>query len=284
MDGSNAPIIIKRKKVIAGGGHHGGAWKVAYADFVTAMMAFFLLMWLLNATTEQQRKGIADYFSPTIPLSRVSGGGDGVFAGDSTFANDSFAEDGTGVLEHTPDADPESQGLGAPTTIAEAQAEEADRAETAALQEIEEMLNAASGESDLTDLARRHVVTRLTDEGLVIEIFALPGTPIFDAGTAQMRPVTAEIVGMVARLASLVTNEVAIDAHLATRSLVLADNPVWDLSAARAGTVRTALEAGGLDPERVARLTGHADRDPAVPEQAAPRNDRVEIVLLRSQG
>ena len=71
-----APIIIKRKKVIAGG-HHGGAWKVAYADFVTAMMAFFLLMWLLGATNEKQRKGIADYFNPTIPVNKVSGGGDG---------------------------------------------------------------------------------------------------------------------------------------------------------------------------------------------------------------
>ena len=70
-----APVIIKRKKIIKGGGHHGGAWKVAYADFVTAMMAFFMLMWLLNATTEQQRKGLADYFSPTIPIVRVSGGG-----------------------------------------------------------------------------------------------------------------------------------------------------------------------------------------------------------------
>ena len=69
------PLIVKRKKVIAGGGHHGGAWKVAYADFVTAMMAFFMLMWLLNATTEQQRKGIADYFSPTIPITRISGWG-----------------------------------------------------------------------------------------------------------------------------------------------------------------------------------------------------------------
>ena len=87
MAGQNsaAPIIIKRKKVIQGGGHHGGAWKVAYADFVTAMMAFFMLMWLLNATTEKQRKGIADYFNPTIPINRVSGGGDGAFGGDSVF-------------------------------------------------------------------------------------------------------------------------------------------------------------------------------------------------------
>ncbi|MGZ9812530.1 flagellar motor protein MotB [Pseudoroseicyclus sp. H15] len=281
---SNAPIIIKRKKVIAGGGHHGGAWKVAYADFVTAMMAFFLLMWLLNATTEQQRKGIADYFSPSIPLSRVSGGGDGIFAGDSMFAEDSFAEDGTGMLRQPPNPDVDSQGLGAPTTLAEAENSAVNDAETQALQEIEEMLNAASGESDLTDLARRHVVTRLTDEGLVIEIFALPGTPIFDEGTSQMRPVTEEIVDMVARLASLVTNDVAIDGHLSTRSVVLADNPVWDLSTARAGAVRQALESGGLDGGRISRLTGHADRDHAVPEPAAARNDRVEIVLLRSQG
>ena len=75
--GSNAPVIIKRKKIIKGGGHHGGAWKVAYADFVTAMMAFFMLMWLLNATTEKQRKGLADYFNPTIPINRISGGGEG---------------------------------------------------------------------------------------------------------------------------------------------------------------------------------------------------------------
>ena len=80
------PLIIKRKKKVSGGdGHHGGAWKVAYADFVTAMMAFFMMMWLLNATTEQQRKGIADYFSPTIPITRISGGGDGSFGGESVF-------------------------------------------------------------------------------------------------------------------------------------------------------------------------------------------------------
>ena len=78
-----APVIIKRKKVIAGGGHHGGAWKVAYADFVTAMMAFFMLMWLISATTEEQRKGIADYFNPTIFITQSALGGDGVFKGYS---------------------------------------------------------------------------------------------------------------------------------------------------------------------------------------------------------
>src|SRR6056297_3268960 len=102
------PVIIKRKKVVAEGGHHGGAWKVAYADFVTAMMAFFLLMWLLGATTEQQRKGIADYFNPTLPLDRVSGGGNGAsdkYATDSRQARGDVGllPEGASALEDRPD-------------------------------------------------------------------------------------------------------------------------------------------------------------------------------------
>ena len=93
---ADGDIIIKKVKKVSGGGHHGGAWKVAYADFVTAMMAFFLLMWLLNATTEDQRKGIADYFNPTIPVSQMSGGGAGALNGDSVLAERTLARTGTG--------------------------------------------------------------------------------------------------------------------------------------------------------------------------------------------
>ena len=92
-----APIIINRKKIINSSTHHGGAWKVAYADFVTAMMAFFMLMWLLNATTEKQRKGLADYFSPTISINRISGGGREMFGGESVLANESLPHQGTGM-------------------------------------------------------------------------------------------------------------------------------------------------------------------------------------------
>ena len=108
--GNAAPILIKRKKIINGGGHHGGAWKVAYADFVTAMMAFFMLMWLLNATTEKQRKGIADYFNPTIPVNRVSGGGDGAFGGDSTFTENTLAQNGTGATAAHPTESAQARG------------------------------------------------------------------------------------------------------------------------------------------------------------------------------
>ncbi|MEO0774578.1 MAG: flagellar motor protein MotB, partial [Pseudomonadota bacterium] len=94
--------IIKKKKIVKGDGHHGGAWKVAYADFVTAMMAFFLLMWLLNATTEKQRKGLADYFAPSIAINRVSGGGDGDFGGDSVFSEETLAQNGSGASNRHP--------------------------------------------------------------------------------------------------------------------------------------------------------------------------------------
>ena len=95
MDRKGNVIVIRRKTVVAGG-HHGGAWKVAYADFVTAMMAFFLLMWLLSTTDEQTRLGLADYFSPTIPIHDSRGGGDGPFDGDSMFSQDVLARDETG--------------------------------------------------------------------------------------------------------------------------------------------------------------------------------------------
>ncbi|MFT5741981.1 MAG: chemotaxis protein MotB [Paracoccaceae bacterium] len=270
---SNAPIIIKRKKVVAGGGHHGGAWKVAYADFVTAMMAFFMLMWLLNATTEQQRKGIADYFSPTLPINRISGGGEGMFGGTNIFTDQTLAQDGTGVRTVVPSDTPTEGGA------ADA-AQEA--AQVAALLEIEELLVGRGGESLISDQALRHVITRLTDEGLVVEIFALQDAPLFYADTSLATPVTQELTQMFARVFSLVENNVAVEGHLQSRPIVLIDNPVWDMSMARAASIRLLLESGGLEPPRFARITGHADRSPAVTDPFALRNDRIEIILLRT--
>ena len=142
---------------MAGGGHHGGAWKVAYADFVTAMMAFFLLMWLLNATTEQQLKGLADYFSPTIPISRTSGGADGNFGGNSMATVETMAEQGTESAFGIAGQD------GFPSE-ADGEAAAAAAAEVAALGAVEETLLGRGGESLLSEEALRHVVTRVTDE------------------------------------------------------------------------------------------------------------------------
>ncbi|KQI69958.1 chemotaxis protein MotB [Loktanella sp. 3ANDIMAR09] len=261
--GNNRPIIIKRKKVIAGGGHHGGAWKVAYADFVTAMMAFFMLMWLLNATTEQQRAGIADYFAPTIPFSQLSGGGDGSLSGESLQSLDTLLEMGTGgiaELEGGPAA-----GL-------------ADAADRQALRDLESALLGRGGESMELENAMRQLVTRMTDEGLVIEIFDLPGAPIFIADTARPQPVTVTLITMISRVMGLVTNDVAVAAHVAEGQ---GDLP-WDMTMDRAGQVRALLQVTGTQPDRIVRTTGHADRVPLVSPDTELRNNRVTVTLLRS--
>ena len=271
-----APIIIKRKRVVAGGGHHGGAWKVAYADFVTAMMAFFMLMWLLNATTEDQRKGLADYFSPTIAVSRVSGGGAGMFGGDSMLSEDTLSQTGIGATDKVPT---ESRAARGATGHAEAGADQDD----AAMETIAEALRARAGES-LDDGVLRHVVTRVTDEGLVVEVFALPGEPLFEtdaAGDEQPTETLRAIAGVLADGFALVRNDVAVEGHVAARPLPLRENSAWASSQGRADAVRRLLEEGGLEPRRAARVTGHADRESAVADAMAVRNDRIEVVLLR---
>ncbi len=270
---ANAPVIIKRKKVIAGGGHHGGAWKVAYADFVTAMMAFFLLMWLLNATTEQQRKGIADYFSPTVPIARISGGGDGMFGGTDMFSRDTMAQSGTGGV---------GQLDGSVASDDSAAAQER-AAEVAALRDLEETLLGQGGEAMVSDQALRHVVTRLTDEGLVIEIFSLDGAPIFVGDSQTPTPVLHELAAMLARVFAMVENPVAVTGHNRGQTVVLVDNPVWEVSAGRADQMRQLMEAGGLDPARLRRVTGAADRVLADDNPMSIRNDRVEVTLLRTK-
>lgn len=260
--GSNAPVIIKRKKIIAGGGHHGGAWKVAYADFVTAMMAFFMLMWLLNATTEKQRKGIADYFSPTIPLSKVSGGGNGSLGGDSIFTEERLAHNGIGA----------SGRLGLPGIPADQKRN---------LHGIEEMLLGAGGESMSMKNAMRHIVTRVTDEGLIVELFALEGEPLFVAGGAEPTPLLEDLMALVGRVFSLATNEVAIKGFSRSHAIVLADNPIWDHSLARAQAAQAMLSEA-IGDRRIDRIASYADRHPAVENPMSMRNDRLEIVLLRS--
>ncbi|AZL59215.1 chemotaxis protein MotB [Tabrizicola piscis] len=272
----NAPVIIKRKKVVQGGGHHGGAWKVAYADFVTAMMAFFLLMWLLNATTEKQRKGISDYFNPTIPVNRISGGGDGAFGGDSVFSEDTMANSGTGALDRKTSAAASGQAGAEPGhgTAGEGRAQ-------SELEDVEKALIARGGESNTMERLLRHVVTRVTDEGLVIEIFDLPDAPLFAAETAEALPVTLAIIDLLAEVLNLTSNEIAVSGFLRSHPVTLIDNPVWALSTQRAQVTRGLLESAGLDAGRMQRISGFADRKPAVAVPTAIRNNRIEVTLLR---
>ena len=273
-----APVIIKSKKVVGGDGHHGGAWKVAYADFVTAMMAFFMLMWLLNATTEKQRKGIADYFSPTIPLSRVSGGGDGSFGGDSVFSEDQIAQNGTGASSLKPSMENQAKGQ----TGADPKDAEAEAAYQQEVRHIEEALMGIGGESMVSEEAARHIVTRVTDEGLIVELFDLDGEPLFEGDTDRPAPVLTEMSAMLVRVFALSKNGVAVEGHIRALPQALRVNPVWDLSTTRAMRLRLMLEGDGLDARRTQRVTGNADRKPVVDNPMASRNNRIEVILLRS--
>ncbi|MCB1330021.1 MAG: OmpA family protein [Maritimibacter sp.] len=266
---TNAPVIIKKVKKGGGEAHHGGAWKVAYADFVTAMMAFFMLMWLLNATTEKQRKGIADYFSPTIPVMRISGGGDGAFGGDSVFAEETLAHTGSG-------------GTPGPATNS-ADEEAAAAEEAAALSEVEVALTGKSGESMVSDIARRHIVTEVTDEGLVISIFDTETEALFEADSARPTELAVDLVEMLVQVFGLVKNGIAVEGHVAAEPVVVAENESWELSAERADALRRLLEDRGVDAARMRRVTGHADRRPAVANPMAVRNNQIELILLRSK-
>ena len=306
------PIIIKRKKVAGGDGHHGGAWKVAYADFVTAMMAFFLLMWLLNATSEQQRRGLADYFDPSIPLSRNSGGGSGMLNGEDimsppeTAMTEEVGDRDPKTRHHSadaPEADPADQvaerSRGIPDPVDEAGDAENDATrrqapgekvsdvaaaiaeEQAALDRINRDLQhqfAALGD----DTLRRHFSLRMTPEGLVIEIGDLTGQPLFASGDARPRPLLRTLIEIVTPLLALTTNDIAVVGHTDAAPFNRRDGySNWELSADRANAARRLLADAGLREGRIVRVSGRAETDPLSDDPADARNRRIAITLLR---
>ena len=272
MGSPHHSIIIKRVKKVAGHGHHGGAWKVAYADFVTAMMAFFLLMWLLNATTEDQRKGIADYFNPSIPISQVSGGGADVLSGASVFSEDVLAKQGHGGDRTEPEQ-------AAARALEDLSAEEKE--EEGALAAVgEDLLERAL--ADEGDLLARHIQTRMTPDGLVIELVETDGSPLFEVGSARPSQTMVTLLEIVAGAVGEVENEVAIVGHTDSRPYGIGgDYTNWELSTDRANTARRLMAASGLEASQVAEVAGKADTEPLTPDPLAPQNRRISITLLR---
>lgn len=275
----NAPIIIKRKKVIKGGGHHGGAWKIAYADFVTAMMAFFLLMWLLNATTESQRKGLADYFSPTIPVYKISGGGEGAFGGENTFSQELMVQNGTGAADmRATDNDKADGDTGVnPSDIVGGEDGEVELK----FSDIENMFRGDSGESTVANELLKHVNTRITDEGLIIEVFDIPSSPLFIANTNKPSDKMLLLLDMIADVVGIVSNNIAIFGHTDQSMPGGADKFI--LSTDRAQVSRQQMVGAGVSSGRIERVTGYADRSPSQPSSGVIRNRRVEIILLRGE-
>ena len=276
------PTIIKRKKVYKADGHHGGAWKVAYADFVTAMMAFFLLMWLLNATTEEQRKGIADYFNPTIPISRISGGGSDGLNGSSIFSEDTYAKMGTGANRKQTVENP-AYGDGK-ATESESQAEDA---ETLARQaEEEEIAKDLQGLKDsLSEESRKlseHLMIKMSPEGIVLEITDSESTPLFPLGRSEPSETMMQLIDVVAEAFGDFDNDIKIVGHTDShryRNGAVYDN--WNLSADRANAARRLLNRAGISGDRIREVSGKADTDPLVQnDPQAAQNRRISITIL----
>jgi chemotaxis protein MotB len=307
MSDALRPIIIKKIKKVEGG-HHGGAWKVAYADFVTAMMAFFLLMWLLNATTEEQRSGIADYFDPRIPISANSSGGTGMFKGDSVFAQETLARNGLGgsgkngalgrdvdqrheISESEEDVfsagQKKAEKLGSKKDLYELSGFEKDKSKTTQInkekmtqkeiqQEISRSLKAVGGQE-----LEKHLFFKMTDEGLRIDIVD-GDKPMFLLGSDKLSPNMEKIMGIVGNVLSQLVNDIAITGHTDSEPLAgKANYTNWELSSDRANAARRTLLETGIHPDRIRRIEGRADRQPLlVNDPKNAKNRRIALILL----
>jgi chemotaxis protein MotB len=270
------PIIVKKVVEAAHGAHHGGAWKIAYADFVTAMMAFFLLLWLLGATDEDQRRGLADYFTPTlIEYKQNSAGSNGIMSGESIVGADNYpnrpGQTGSRAITIPRDATGGIAEGAVPRN-------QIDRAEFQRLSA--ELRRRIEASPELRRLAR-HVSFAESDEGLRIDLMDEADFSMFRVGTDQLLPAAQRLVREVAQVVSGVPNSVIIRGH--TDSLPYAAGRTtnnWTLSAARAETTRGTLEAAGVPLARIARIEGVADRQPFVANNRYdPRNRRISITL-----
>lgn len=305
-EGAPAPVIVIKKIIDDGhGGAHGGAWKIALADMMTAMMAFFLLMWLLGASNEDQRKSIADYFKPTsqslVAIGQLAGS-NGILGGRSIIDPDGFpfAAKQTGLLERltprseggpNPDTEPGKENnnpYSEPNQANPDKLSEAERKEIAAQQEQanfdrleKEIKQALSENKKLSGLKDQVAVTR-DRQGLRIEIIDKADFAMFPSGGNNMQGKAASLMQEIAASLKDMPNKIAIRGH--TDSVPFANNEGrnnWTLSADRAEATRQALEKYGIPENRVARIEGVADTDPFNPKNKFdPRNRRMSITVL----
>jgi len=266
------PIIVKKITVVEGG-HHGGAWKVAYADFVTAMMAFFLLLWILGATTEKQRKGIADYFTPTLVKTKESSAGsnNGLLGGSSLTDVDNYphAMGQTGTQAMTIPRDATGGPKEGGTKI---------KRSARAKQSVEEKLRSTER---LRKLAKQ---VRLVDTSIGVRIDLVDDADfsMFRLGTTVLTPDAVELISAIADAVGADGGQLTLRGHtdaLPYKSGTYGNN--WSLSAGRAEATRQALMRDGIAEDRFKRIEGVADKELLIPDNPQdPRNRRISITLL----
>ena len=289
--GDNAPtIIIKKIKKGGHGGHHGGAWKVAYADFVTAMMAFFLLMWLINTTSPEQKRGIADYFAPASVSQTTSGSG-GVLGGTGLSDNGAKSDGSAAVVSQlAPEAPPtptdaskaSKSGAAADTDAAKEAAAKAEEAEFKSA--AESLRQALQDMPELAELSKQLIVD-ITPEGLRIQLVDQEGRSMFEQGSAKPNDRARLLLRAVSKVVRQMHNRITVAGHT---SAVVGPHPDggddWALSAARANSARGVLQEAGVEADRIYQVSGKANSDPLYPDDPTlPGNRRIAITLLREK-
>ena len=283
MSTGERPIIIKRIKK-GGHAHHGGAWKVVYADFVTAMMAFFLLMWLINTTSPEQKRGIADYFAPASVSETTSGAG-GILAG--TALGDDGAE-GSGsaeVIENkTPQVPNPADGASdsAANSSEDAASEAKQQREQAAFESAAQSLRQAL--QDMPELAElsKNIIVDVTPEGLRIQLIDQEGRSMFPEGGVQPNDRARLLLRAITKVINQLPNRISVYGHTSTNAVGAKADGDWQLSAGRADASRRVLQSAGVDADRVYQVSGKANSEPLYPDDPTlPGNRRIAIVLLR---
>ena len=271
------PIIVKRIKK-HGGGHHGGAWKIAYADFVTAMMAFFLLMWLLGSTTKGDLNGISEYFKTPLKVALEGGSG----SGDSSSVIKGGGKDLTrqeGQVRATDDpAVKKTFNLTAAKQALEA--EEAKR-----LQALKERIETKIDSNPLLKKYKNQLLLDLTSEGLRIQIVDEQNRPMFALASATLQPYTKDILHEIGATLNDVPNKIGLSGHTdSTPYLSDAGYSNWELSADRANASRRELIAGGMNEDKILRVVGlasaaHLDKK----DPFNPINRRISIIVMNKK-
>jgi len=272
------PIIVKRIKKTAGG-HHGGAWKIAYADFVTAMMAFFLLMWLLGSTAKGDMNGISEFFKTPLKVAMAGGSG----SGDSSSIITGGGKDLTRKDGQTRKCDMESPKRGAmdmKAAKAALQKEEAERLKT-----LKARIEATIEANPLLKKYKNQLLLDITSEGLRIQIVDEKNRPMFELAKAQLQPYTKEILHVMGIVLNEVPNRIGLSGHTdSTPYSSDAGYSNWELSSDRANASRREMVAGGLNDDKVLRVVGlgsAANLDKADPFN--PINRRISIVVMNKR-
>ena len=269
-------VIVRRVKKVQAGGHHGGSWKVAYADFVTAMMAFFMVMWLVGALTTKQREAVSDYFKNPSPIPGASPAPAPGLNGPGGASNSMIKLGGTMDLPKGPGAEFTRNPADQPS---EAEQRKLDQQRLEALKkELEEAISKSQALEPFKD----QLLLDLTPEGLRIQIVDKQNRPMFDLGSATLKPYTQQILHELAEYLNHVPNRISLTGHTDITAYSAARGyGNWELSADRANAARRALIDGGMDDSKITRVVGLSSSvlfDKADPQN--PINRRISIVVM----